>query len=723
MEPTTASKAHAKPREEPVGVDSEATLYDHFSQIPSVGKATCLPSQDGSTLQVALQFSQKNLPANAQRKFLTNFTLSEASFEHGVVDTSLPVEIKDVVLQSSTNTGDKTLIIRSGANSTSAILEIWGRGRLLRELHVPKTLHGAVYNDGWFGTGAAWSPDGAKVAYVAERPISVQTPEWGLSSSSEKTENDKGDDSKTNNSTSSNKAAPKGWRGVGAFEEDWGELNTGKKAPSIFILDCTTWEVTPLNDSFELPEDTSIGQPQWSPEGDVLLFVGWHHAPPNFPDFPQRLGVVYCFNRPCALYAIKWPCCTQKEGQSSGLGKVSKNGVARAIAGGDNENHPGSAFSPRFSPDGRTLVYLSQAAAVETGVHNGTTTMLSLQWQDVVRVLDQPLEAPSPTSRTLVDIVWTPSTPSDFPGLYCTMLPDQPFVNDSTVLATTQWRSLMAVVAIDLNTGAVQRVSPENGASWSVIGSCTGWVLASESSPSQPFKLYAVHLPENTKTNAENSNNNPWLWSRVPLPVEQEIPQEVQGLIDAVQTEILQLGGENGQPTYEAVVLYSKDRPGPQPTVITPHGGPHSCYAASYFTPYTFLVSVGYNVVLLNYRGSTGFGEASIQSLPGNIGTNDVEDCMASLKAAIKAGYVDESKVAVIGGSHGGFLTGHLMGQHPEVFKCAVLRNPVCDLALMVNLSDIPDWCFIEAFGTAVRLVNLFIYRVLLDCYFYIEFY
>lgn len=39
-----------------------------------------------------------------------------------------------------------------------------------------------------------------------------------------------------------------------------------------------------------------------------------------------------------------------------------------------------------------------------------------------------------------------------------------------------------------------------------------------------------------------------------------------------------------------------------------------------------------------NYRGSTGYGEASIQSLPGKAGTNDVADCMAALKAAIDKG-------------------------------------------------------------------------------------
>jgi hypothetical protein len=57
----------------------------------------------------------------------------------------------------------------------------------------------------------------------------------------------------------------------------------------------------------------------------------------------------------------------------------------------------------------------------------------------------------------------------------------------------------------------------------------------------------------------------------------------------------------------------------------------------------------------------------------------------------------------VCGGSHGGFLSGHLMGQHPQRFKCAGLRNPVLNIALMVGVTDIPDWCFIETYGTQVR--------------------
>ena len=70
------------------------------------------------------------------------------------------------------------------------------------------------------------------------------------------------------------------------------------------------------------------------------------------------------------------------------------------------------------------------------------------------------------------------------------------------------------------------------------------------------------------------------------------------------------------------------------------------------------------------------------------------------------SGLVDKARVAVIGGSHGGFLTGNLVGQHPDRFRCGVLRNPVMDLSLMVNVSDIPDWCFVEATGSKVPLAK-----------------
>jgi acylaminoacyl-peptidase len=111
----------------------------------------------------------------------------------------------------------------------------------LQELLVPKTLHGPVINDGWFSRGAAWNPTENIIVYVAEEAPAEQTPKFGSSSSSSKAQS-----SGSNNGSSSNGdtgAAPRTWRGVSAAVEDWGELNTGKRTPSLFALNTDTWQV------------------------------------------------------------------------------------------------------------------------------------------------------------------------------------------------------------------------------------------------------------------------------------------------------------------------------------------------------------------------------------------------------------------------------------------------------------------------------------------------
>jgi hypothetical protein len=60
--------------------------------------------------------------------------------------------------------------------------------------------------------------------------------------------------------------------------------------------------------------------------------------------------------------------------------------------------------------------------------------------------------------------------------------------------------------------------------------------------------------------------------------------------------------------------------------LVVPHGGPHGCTATAFVPSYAFLCAHLQCAILhCNYRGSTGFGQASVDSLPGNIGTNDVE--------------------------------------------------------------------------------------------------
>jgi len=103
-----------------------------------------------------------------------------------------------------------------------------------------------------------------------------------------------------------------------------------------------------------------------------------------------------------------------------------------------------------------------------------------------------------------------------------------------------------------------------------------------------------------------------------------------------------------------------------------------------------------------------GYGEGFVQRLvvPGNCGKLDVEDCYASIRHLIKSGIAEEGpgKQFVIGGSHGGFLTAHLIGRFPVLFSAAVLRNPVISVG-EISTSDLRDWYFSE-FGIDYPLAS-----------------
>lgn len=158
--PPAAAAVPPKPQEDPAGMEAEAALLEAYAQLPAISKGWAFQGGDPYSARVMLQFSQRNLPANTQRKYVTQFPLSEALLEHGSeVDASLPTELRDVAVLAPSPSGCRTLIVRGGSNDTSAVLEVWDRSRLLKELHVPKV--SSLHQDEQQPVGALTAAGGA----------------------------------------------------------------------------------------------------------------------------------------------------------------------------------------------------------------------------------------------------------------------------------------------------------------------------------------------------------------------------------------------------------------------------------------------------------------------------------------------------------------------------------------------------------------------------------
>ena len=93
------------------------------------------------------------------------------------------------------------------------------------------------------------------------------------------------------------------------------------------------------------------------------------------------------------------------------------------------------------------------------------------------------------------------------------------------------------------------------------------------------------------------------------------------------------------------------------PLIVISHGGPTSSSSSTLSLAIQYWTSRGISVVDVNYRGSSGFGKKYRDSLKGNWGIYDTEDCIAAAKYLVEKKLVDEKKLAIRGGSAGGYTT------------------------------------------------------------------
>ncbi|MBP38617.1 MAG: prolyl oligopeptidase family serine peptidase [Dehalococcoidia bacterium] len=129
---------------------------------------------------------------------------------------------------------------------------------------------------------------------------------------------------------------------------------------------------------------------------------------------------------------------------------------------------------------------------------------------------------------------------------------------------------------------------------------------------------------------------------------------------------------------------YESDGSETPPLLVISHGGPTSATSSSLSLSVQFWTSRGFAVVDVNYRGSTGHGKAFRDALKGNWGVYDTDDCIAAADYLVSQGLADTDRLAIKGGSAGGYTTINAL-TFEDRFAVGATYYGIADLSVFIG--------------------------------------
>lgn len=664
----------------PLTMDKLATTFLKVSSLAStvdnvwLGKKHGLPT--GSIADAnCMSFIRtvKDIDENNTRQYLENYTLvDDAAVDLGTI--SLNHSPKPVFYERSPS-GDVVVAgynapLAGGSTATKegSYLEITSPDGVYRI--DTSAVHGKL-TAGWFG-GCSFDPEAGQFVYTA------------LVSKLPKSSNM---DSLTSTTLKGNQYE---------YEEDWGEKFVDVAHLGLFILCISDHCVRPVDG---LDPEYSIGQPVFVSRNSIA-YTAWMKK-------PRMLGMIYCYQRACRIMLATRTDPATAAATADAAADAPADALGTATGGADTWQHTcitsslALARSPRVDALGERVLFLGHVDGFVA--HNSAMSLYLYHL----------------TTGTLEILASAQSKPIDgFAGVYTDQLPKQPFLGES-VCCNCYCAGTECLLTVNLSTKAVNLMAwgqllpkPDTQASGTLLAVNGTAVVVSVSSPCNPPVLLV--------TDFHNLSSTVFSQQKVfPCSLKLSLtnrPDVLQGL----RYKVFNHTSEG--LAFQATLLYDATHFGEKqsrmPIVLVPHGGPHSVTSHAFVASYASVcLSLHCAVLHVNYRGSIGFGDDSLNSLLGRVGTADVADMMQALHHVLRldaeqlqddaivhphvleeldlsvlpvSSVFDTQRIAVVGGSHGGFLGAHLCAQFPEVFRAAALRNPVIDMPSMLQVTDIP---------------------------------
>jgi len=321
---------------------------------------------------------------------------------------------------------------------------------------------------------------------------------------------------------------------------------------------------------------------------------------------------------------------------------------------------------PTFSPDGKTMAYLAMS---RPGYESDRFRIMLRRWPDGKdRVLTQRWDR-SPSA-----VCWS----ADGKSLYATA----PNLGQDSLFTIDAASGEVRVVVRDgqvQSPVALPKGAPPEGAPRNVV-------------PGQRIIYSLDHL----KSPAELYSARPDGTDRRPLT---RINAERIAAAQMGDYEQFSFEGHNRETVYGYVVRpVGFDPTRKYPVAFLIHGGPQGSFGNTFhyrWNPQAY-AGAGYAVVMVDFHGSTGYGQAFTDSIRGDWGGKPLEDLQKGLAAALKRyPWMDGERVGALGASFGGYMVNWIAGNWPDRFRCLVNHDGNLDERMAYFDTDelwFPEW-------------------------------
>ncbi len=320
--------------------------------------------------------------------------------------------------------------------------------------------------------------------------------------------------------------------------------------------------------------------------------------------------------------------------------------------------NPAWDTQPAFSPDGRTLAYLAMA---RPGFEADRFRIVLRDWTSGTGRVSEGRVLTEGWDRSPGSLAFSP--------------------DGATIYATAGSLGEVPLFAIDVASGAVRELVADGHVRSPTVAAAGGRVVFGRDSLTAPVDLWSAA--------ADGTD----------LRRLTEVNRAALAAIEMGAPEQFTFAGWNGETVYAWVVKPARFEPARRyPVAFLIHGGPQGSFGNDFhyrWNPQTY-AGAGYGAVMVDFHGSTGYGQAFTDSISGDWGGKPLEDLQKGLAAALaRYPWLDGGRACALGASYGGYMVNWIAGNWPDRFRCLVNHDGVFDERMMYYSTEelwFPEW-------------------------------